>query len=83
MSVTTLTPEELKTLQEYQNENNEIVAGLGTIELTIDNLNSQKTELLENFKKLQTQQNQTAKELQAKYGDGNINLETGEISAME
>jgi hypothetical protein len=83
MSVTNLTPEELKVLQEYQNENNEIVAGLGTIELTIDNLNSQKTELLENFKKLQTQQTQTAKELQAKYGDGNINLETGEISALE
>ena len=83
MSVTNLTPEELKVLQEYQNENNEIVAGLGTIELTIDNLNSQKTELLEKFKKLQTQQNQTAKELQAKYGDGNINLETGEISALE
>ncbi len=83
MSVTTLTPEELKTLQEYQFENNEIVAGLGTIELTIDNLNSQKTELLEKFKKLQTQQNQTAKELQTKYGDGSINLETGEISAME
>jgi hypothetical protein len=83
MSVTTLTPEELKTLQEYQFENNEIVAGLGTIELTIDNLNTQKTELLEKFKKLQTQQNQTAKELQTKYGDGSINLETGEISAME
>ena len=83
MSVTTLTPEELKTLQEYQFENNEIVAGLGTIELTIDNLNTQKTELLEKFKKLQTQQNQTAKELQTKYGDGNINLETGEISAVE
>ena len=83
MSVTTLTPEELKTLQEYQFENNEIVAGLGTIELTIDNLNTQKTELLEKFKKLQTQQNQSAKELQAKYGDGNINLETGEISALE
>jgi hypothetical protein len=83
MSVTNLTPEELKVLQEYQNENNEIVAGLGTIELTIDNLNSQKTELLEKFKKLQTQQTQTAKELQAKYGDGNINLETGEISALE
>jgi len=83
MSVTTLTPEELKKLQEFQIENNEIVAGLGTIELTIDDLKSQKTELLERFKKLQTQQNQTAKELQTKYGDGNINLETGEISAME
>jgi hypothetical protein len=83
MSVTTLTPEELKNLQEYQIENNEIVAGLGTIELTIDDLNAQKAELLERFKKLQTQQNQSAKELQAKYGDGNINLETGEISALE
>ena len=83
MSVTTLTPEELKNLQEYQIENNEIVAGLGTIELTIDDLNAQKAELLERFKKLQTQQNQSAKELQAKYGDGNINLETGEIIALE
>ena len=83
MSVTNLTPEELKILQEYQVENNEIVAGLGTIELTIDELKSQKTQLLENFKKLQLKQNQSAKELQAKYGDGNINLETGEISALE
>jgi hypothetical protein len=83
MSVTTLTPEELKKLQEFQIENNEIVAGLGTIELTIDNLNTQKIELLEKFKKLQTQQNQSAKELQAKYGDGNIDLETGEIIALE
>ena len=83
MSVTKLTPEEVKTLQDYQIENNEIVAGLGTIELTIDDLNSQKTQLLENFKKLQLKQNQSAKELQAKYGDGNINLETGEISALE
>ena len=38
----------------------------GTIELTIDDLQSQKTQLLESFKKLQTQQNQSAKELQAK-----------------
>jgi hypothetical protein len=83
MSVTKLTPEELKNLQEYQIENNEIIAGLGTIELTIDDLQSQKTQLLESFKKLQTQQNQSAKELQAKYGDGNINLETGEIIALE
>jgi hypothetical protein len=42
MSVTNLTPEELKTLQEYQIENNEIVAGLGTIELTIDDLKTKK-----------------------------------------
>jgi hypothetical protein len=83
MSVTKLTPEELKKLQEYQIENNEIVAGLGTIELTIDDLKFQKVELLERFKKLQTQQNQSAKELQAKYGDGNIDLETGEIIALE
>ena len=83
MSVTKLTPEELKKLQEYQIENNEIVAGLGTIELTIDDLKLQKAELLERFKKLQTQQNQSAKELQAKYGDGNIDLETGEIIALE
>ena len=83
MSVTNLTPEELKTLQEYQIENNEIVAGLGTIELTIDDLKTKKAELLENFKKLQLKQNQSAKELQAKYGDGNINLETGEINALE
>ena len=83
MSVTKLTPEELKILQDYQTENNEIVAGLGTFELTIDNLKSQKAELLERFKKLQTKQSQSAKELQAKYGDGNINLETGEISALE
>ena len=39
----------------------------------------QKEELFKEFKKLQKEQDITAKELEDKYGSGNINLKTGEI----
>jgi len=41
--------------------------------------NEQKEELFKNFKELQKEQNTTAKELEKKYGSGNIDLKTGEI----
>jgi hypothetical protein len=38
---------------------------------------------LENFANLQEKSNKTAKELQEKYGDGNIDLETGEFTLVK
>ena len=42
-----------------------------------------KEELFRNFKELQKEQDVTAKELEEKYGSGNINLTNGEISPIE
>ena len=75
-----LSEKELQILKEYQNKTNEIIATLGGIELQLDALETQKEETLDNFKVLQENQTKTGKELQDKYGEGNINLEDGEFT---
>jgi hypothetical protein len=75
-----LSETELQTLKDYQAQNNKIVADLGNIELNFNILKKQKGIVLEDFQKLQDDQNKTAKELQDKYGAGNIDLESGEFT---
>jgi hypothetical protein len=75
-----LSKKELQTLQDYQTKSNETIAMLGSIELQLDALKNQKVELLKEFQTLQKDQNKTGKELQDKYGEGNINLEDGEFT---
>lgn len=74
-----LTPEELQELQGYRNEANRLGAILGEytyqqtlIEFELDVI---KAGVKENAKK----QQEHLKNLGAKYGDGSINFETGEI----
>ncbi len=74
-----LSEEEVSKLKNYQNETNEIVGALGQIELQFELLEEKKEEILKKFKKLRVDQNQLAKELTEKYGDGNLDLEKGEI----
>lgn len=74
---------ELQILKEYQTRNNKIVGDLGNIELNINILKIQKEIILEEFQKLQEDQNKTGKELQDKYGTGDIDLEKGEFTSVE
>ena len=78
-----LSEKELQILKEYQNKTNEIIAALGGIELQFDVLETQKEKALDEFKVLQDNQVKTGKELQDKYGEGNINLENGEFTPKE
>jgi len=82
MKVKKLLKEEINTLQEFQVRNNEIIGGLGTVEIRIDALKKQKIELLEEFNKLSKDQNKTAKKLEDKYGTGNIDLDKGEFTPV-
>jgi len=43
-------------------------------------LETQKENVLKEFKSLQEDQTKTGKELQDKYGEGNISLENGEFT---
>ena len=65
-----LSQEEVSLLNSYQAKNNEIIFSLGNIELNKMIQNEQKEELFKEFKKLQKEQNNTAKELEDKYGSG-------------
>lgn len=83
MAIKKLSEEELQILKDYQIRTNTIVGGLGKIELQLAALEDQKDIFLEDFKNLQKEQNKTAQELQEKYGEGNIDLEKGEITITE
>ena len=78
-----LSKEEVAKLKDYQNDTNEIVGALGQIELQFELLEEKKEEVLEKFKKLRVDQSNLAKELTEKYGDGNLDLEKGEIIPVE
>lgn len=77
---TKLTEQEIQTLKDYQLKINNLMLSLGEIELQVSNLDLLKKQQLSSYEELKKNQNDTAKILQLKYGDGNINLETGEFT---
>lgn len=78
-----LTPEELAQLQEGNNKVAEIVASLGQIEVQISLLKKNKESLLAAFTQVQQDQSQLGAELTQKYGDGVINITSGEFTKAE
>lgn len=74
-----LTEEELQTLKDFQQQENNLVFSFGQVEYQIASLESQKDDLIEAKQKFETERIEFAKVLTEKYGDGNINLESGEI----
>ena len=78
-----LAPEELSRLQEANNKVADIVASLGQIELQISLLKDNKRSLLDAFTQIQQDQEQLAQELTQKYGDGTIDMTSGEFTKTE
>jgi len=78
-----LSNEELEVLKDYQQKQNHITFNLGNVDIQKAILEGQRSQILENLANLQEKSNKTAKELQEKYGDGNIDLETGEFIVVE
>ena len=78
-----LSKEELEILQGYQQKQNQITFNLGSVDIQKALLEGQRGGLLEDLATLQEKSNKTAKELQDKYGEGNINLETGEFTLVK
>ncbi len=78
-----LAPEELSRLQEANNKVADIVASLGQIEIQISLLQKNKESLLASFSQIQQDQDQLATELTQKYGDGTIDITSGEFTKVE
>ena len=78
-----LSEKELKTLRSYQQNQNQITFNLGNVDIQKAILEGQRSVILENLANLQEESNKTAKDLQDKYGEGNIDLETGEFTLTE
>lgn len=83
MSTTKLSTEELQQLRNFQRSENEITFALGQIELRKVFLEKDKQNLQNQYQSLLQDQEKIGKELQEKYGDGNIDLEKGEFIKSE
>jgi len=79
METKVLTQEEITQLKAVQQERYSIVDKFGTIEIQFQELESAKQKLKLEYEKLKQKEEVLGKQLQAKYGDGTINLEKGEF----
>ena len=74
-----LTQEEIQSLKSIQTDQSSLIQALGTIEYRIQLLELDKQTLKIQLQKQIEDETKIAKELQEKYGDGNIDLEKGEF----
>ena len=88
-SVKQLTAEELQSIKDLQQQYNKFVFELGSIEAQLQALLVQKTRIeaekdniISDITKLGGREREVVTALQEKYGVGNINPETGEITAF-
>lgn len=80
MKIQKLSEEEVAELKEIQTEGNQVQFSLGQVEVAKFNLSKQKDKLISKLDELQKKEITVASKLQEKYGEGNIDLEKGEIT---
>jgi hypothetical protein len=74
-----LTKEELDQLKKLRENDKTLTTAFGEIEISIQSLNVQKQNLIKSYNELKQNENRIANMLQSKYGDGTIEIETGEF----
>ena len=75
-----LTAEELDAIKAIKLEYNNLAVSLGELELQKANIEKDKQVLLSQHSQLIEKESNLANQLSEKYGNGTINLDTGEIS---
>tara|TARA_B110001454_G_C12439292_1_gene317084 strand:- start:78 stop:332 length:255 start_codon:yes stop_codon:yes gene_type:complete len=78
-----LTKEEIDKVKKIREDFQILVNQVGEVEIGIINLNKSKKGLEKELEKIQQKEIDVAKELETKYGKGNISLETGEFTPIE
>lgn len=74
-----LTQEELEAVKKNKQDYNNLILSLGDIELQKNVLDRRKEYLFGIQSELAKKENDLIKELTEKYGNGSINMETGEV----
>jgi len=74
-----LTKEELENLSSFQQQQNDLIYGLGQVEYQLTYFTKQKNLIQQQLEALESNQTTTAQEIEKKYGQGTINLESGEF----
>ena len=80
METKVLTQEELTQLRNLQSQQNDLLVSLGSIEYRITLLEQNKETLKAQVLEIEKMNNELGSKLTEKYGSGNLNLETGEIT---
>jgi hypothetical protein len=75
-----MTEEEIQRIKDLQAKQAQAVNAFGVIELDFMKLESQKEQIKQAYIGLQKEEANIAKDLEDKYGQGTISLETGEFS---
>ena len=85
-----LTPEELQSIKDLQSKYNQTIFEVGAAEAqlivfqqNIDKLQEAKKGLVADLTTIEKKESELVASLQEKYGQGNINIETGEITAIQ
>ena len=85
-----LTQEELQQIKDLQSKYNQTILEIGASEAqlivfqeNIDKLTEAKKGLVSDLKTIEQKESELVKSLQEKYGQGNINIETGEITPIQ
>jgi hypothetical protein len=74
-----LTSEEIQRVLKVQQDTNDIVVELGQVELALYNLQIRKEGIKLRLDELRKEELSLGQELTNKYGDGRINLDSGEF----
>ena len=74
-----LTQEEIDKIKKLKEQFEDLTINAGNVEIQIMNLQLQKDQIKSNLQQLQQQEKVIAQELEKKYGDGTISLESGEF----
>ena len=77
------TSDEIKELQELQNKLNTLSFQFGQLQISKIKFQEQEDFLKSQLNSLNQEETKTAKKLTAKYGKGNLDLETGEFIPVE
>lgn len=75
-----LTSEEIQQIKSIQEKNRAAVIELGELEIHANSIEQRKANVFKFLQELREEEQSFAKELTDKYGDGSINLDTGEFT---
>ena len=74
-----LSPEELIEIKSFNDRRNELTKLFGSLEFDLQLIKIEKSKVIEELKMITESTNNMATKLQEKYGEGNVNIKTGEV----
>ena len=74
---------ELDKIKESQKEIEKVAFELGVVDLQIHTFKKRKDSLLSDFEKLNSDKETVVNAIREKYGEGNLNLQSGEFTLSE